>query len=51
VPLRRIDRGSPPRANDTLFTGVEKVYDPKRWQCNERGSEERDYGAKKEAAR
>jgi len=34
-----------------LFTGVERVYDPKRWWCNERGSEERDYGAKTEAAR
>jgi len=34
-----------------LFTGVERVYDPKRWRCNERGSEERDYGAKREAAR
>ena len=34
-----------------LFTGVERVFDPKRWRWNERGSEERDYGAKREAAR
>ena len=34
-----------------LFTGVERVYDPKRLQCNERGGEERDCGAKREVAR
>ena len=53
VPLRRIDRGRPPEEQtDTLFTGFERVYDPKRrlW-CNERVGEERDCGAKREVAR
>ena len=48
MPLRRIDRGRPPEQTDTLFTGVERVYDPKRLWCNERGGEERDCGAKRE---
>ena len=46
MPLRRIDRGRPPEQTDTLFTGVERVYDPKRLRRNERGGEERDCGAK-----
>ena len=51
MPLRRIDRGRPPEQTDTLFTGVERVYDPKRLRRNERGGEERDCGAKREVAR
>ena len=34
-----------------LFTGVERVFDPKRQQRNERGGEERDCGTKREIAR
>jgi hypothetical protein len=34
-----------------LFTGVERVYDPKRLRRNERGGKERDCGAKREVAR
>jgi hypothetical protein len=51
VPLRRIDRGRPPKQTDTLFTGVERVYDPKRLRHNVRGGEEWDCGAKSEVAR
>ena len=49
--LRRIDRGRPPEQTDMLFTGVERVYDPKKLRRNERGGEERDCGAKREVAR
>ena len=49
--LRRIDRGRPPEQTDTLLTGVERVYDPKRLWRNERGGKERDCGAKGEVAR
>ena len=51
MPLRRIDRGRPPEQTDTLFTGFQRVYDPKRLWCNERGGEERHCGAKREVAR
>ncbi len=51
VPLRRIERGRPSEQTDMLFTGVERVYDSKRLQRNERGGKERDCGAKKEEAR
>ena len=51
VPLRWIDRGRPPKQTDMLFTGVERVYDPKRWRRNERGGKERDCGTKREVAR
>ena len=34
-----------------LFTGIERVYDPKRLRRNERGGEERDCGAKIDVAR
>ncbi len=34
-----------------LFTGVERVYDSKRRQGDERVGEERDSGAKREVAR
>ncbi len=49
--LRQIDRGRPPEQTDTLFTGFQRVYDPKRLWCNERGGEERHCGAKREVAR
>ena len=51
MPLRRIDRGKPPEQTDTLFTGVERVYDPKRLRRNERGGEERDCSTMREVAR
>ncbi len=51
VPLCQIDRGRPPEQTETLFTGVDRVYEPKRLRRNERGGEERDCGAKREVAR
>ena len=51
MPLRWIDRGRPPEQTNMLFTGIERVYDPKRLRRNERGGEERDCGAKIEVAR
>ena len=51
MPLRRIDRVRPPKQTDTLFTGVERVYNPKRRWRTERGGEERDCDTKREVAR
>ena len=51
MPLRRIDRVRPPVQTDTLFTGVERVYNPKRRRCTERGGKERDCDTKREVAR
>jgi len=51
MPLRQIDRVRPPQQTDTLFTGVERVYNPKRWRRTERGGKERDCDTKREVAR